>query len=100
MSIEDVEERKNYKLNNTENRDSSDKSKTIQEMPDRDLKWFVRHAFGIFTVLIVYIFFIKIYVVTLIFTIIPLKNPFDIIHAILFSILATMAIWSHSVSMT
>lgn len=69
-------------------------------MPDRDLKWFVKHAFGIFTVLIVYIFFFKIYVVTLIFTIIPFKNPFDIIHAIFFSILALLALWSHSISMT
>jgi len=70
-------------------------------MPDRDLKWFVKHTFGIITVLIVYIFFIKIYAVTIICTIIPFDNPaVDIINAILFSILAIMAFWSHAVSMT
>ena len=101
VSIEDVEERKNYKLNSTENHSLSDKSKNLPEMPEREIKWFVKHPFGIITVVIVYIFFIKIYAVTIVYAIVPFKNlAIDILHTILFSILAILALWSHAVSMT
>lgn len=65
IAIENVDQ---YKLNDSgnsrESRQSLSQSKNYPEMPPRDLKWFVKHIFGMITVILVYLFFLKIYAVT------------------------------------
>ena len=70
-------------------------------MPAQDIKWFVRHAFGLFTVLIVYLFFAKIYLVTLLFAILPFDSPvLDTVNIALFTSLTVLSMYAHFLSMT
>ncbi len=98
IAIENVDK---YKLNDSDHLRVSTQSKINPEMPPRELKWFVKHIFGTITVILVYLFFVKIYAVTVFYCLYPFTNPFiDILHLILFTVLALLALWSHFVSMT
>jgi len=74
--------------------------KNFPEMPDRDMSWFVKDVFGNITIVIVYIFFIKIYTVTFIYTLYPFNSTFlDTMHMILFTTTTCLSLWCHLVSM-
>jgi hypothetical protein len=97
VSVEDEDAKQKFLLNNTKR---SDEMKNFPEMPDRDMSWFVKNVFGNITVVIVYIFFIKIYTVTFIYTLYPFNSTFlDTMHMILFTTTTCLSLWCHLVSM-
>jgi hypothetical protein len=91
-----------FKLNSSDiSNNSSAHKPDYPEMPAQHIKWFVQHAFGLFTVLIVYLFFAKIYFVTLLYAILPFDSPvLDTINIVMLTSLTLISMYAHFLSMT